>query len=298
MASPAVAAWRECSKADPRVTNAAGESHPVEEIHVAFDGRRLVIRSNVEEVTVAARQLFGHMMASTELPSIGTLCLLKSADGFTLDGPSFKPVQHSLLAPLQALLKEEVRTEFMRNRPDLLWLHAGGVEMNGMALLLAGPSGQGKSTFTTLLCAKGWRLLSDDVVPISMQENIAYPFPQLPSRRLPSDSDWTPDELGAAVREPMQLPKKMIVQHAVPIGEMVFPVFLRGSTPVLQQLTKGETAIEILRASTNFCDHRADGVTRAAVAATSIPAYRLTYGSGIEAVTILETLRSGQVIAS
>jgi HprK-related kinase A len=49
-----------------------------------------------------------------------------------------------------------------RRRNDLLLLHAGAVERNGLALLLPALSGSGKSTLTAALSLRGWRLLSDE----------------------------------------------------------------------------------------------------------------------------------------
>lgn len=45
---------------------------------------------------------------------------------------------------------------------DLLLLHAGAVERDGMALLLPALPGSGKSTLTAALSLSGWRLLSDE----------------------------------------------------------------------------------------------------------------------------------------
>ena len=45
---------------------------------------------------------------------------------------------------------------------DLLLLHAGAVERDGLALLLPAMPGSGKSTLTAALSLRGWRLLSDE----------------------------------------------------------------------------------------------------------------------------------------
>ena len=45
-----------------------------------------------------------------------------------------------------------------------LVLHAGCVEIDGRAVVMAGPSGIGKSTFTAALMQCGYRILSDDVI--------------------------------------------------------------------------------------------------------------------------------------
>lgn len=49
-----------------------------------------------------------------------------------------------------------------RRMNDVLLLHAGVVEKDGLALLLPALPGSGKSTLTAALSLRGWRLLSDE----------------------------------------------------------------------------------------------------------------------------------------
>lgn len=54
--------------------------------------------------------------------------------------------------------------------PESGWvgtLHASAVVRNGAAILLAGQSGRGKSTLTTLLVSGGFELLADDITPLA-----------------------------------------------------------------------------------------------------------------------------------
>ena len=46
-------------------------------------------------------------------------------------------------------------------RPDLLWLHAGVVQRGGLAVVVTGRSGQGKSTIVEQFLTRGWEYLSD-----------------------------------------------------------------------------------------------------------------------------------------
>jgi hypothetical protein len=47
-----------------------------------------------------------------------------------------------------------------------LVLHASAVEVDGAALAFVGQSGQGKTTMATLLCAAGYPLVADDLLPV------------------------------------------------------------------------------------------------------------------------------------
>jgi hypothetical protein len=52
---------------------------------------------------------------------------------------------------------------------DILLVHACGVESAGMACLFAGASGSGKSTIARELQAAGYKVLGDDMIPVSRQ---------------------------------------------------------------------------------------------------------------------------------
>lgn len=64
-----------------------------------------------------------------------------------------------------------------RIRSHLL-LHAGVVERQGRAVVLAGGSGAGKSTLVLELVRRGFKLLSDDIAAIRLSDGLVEPFPR------------------------------------------------------------------------------------------------------------------------
>ena len=50
-------------------------------------------------------------------------------------------------------------------------LHGSAVELDGRALAFVGVSGQGKSTLAAILCAGGARLVTDDVLPVIVDDD-------------------------------------------------------------------------------------------------------------------------------
>ena len=56
-------------------------------------------------------------------------------------------------------------------------LHASAVEKDGRLVLLASPSGSGKSTLAARLMQRGYRLFSDDFIPVCLERQLLYPFP-------------------------------------------------------------------------------------------------------------------------
>ena len=66
------------------------------------------------------------------------------------------------------------------DKKDADWLmtvHASAITNGKKTILFSAPPGNGKTTFAALLQAQGYKLISDDFVPIDRQGFNAYPFP-------------------------------------------------------------------------------------------------------------------------
>lgn len=59
----------------------------------------------------------------------------------------------------------------------LMTVHASAITNGKKAILFSAPPGMGKTTMAGLLQAEGFRLISDDFVPIGRKSFCAYPFP-------------------------------------------------------------------------------------------------------------------------
>jgi hypothetical protein len=79
----------------------------------------------------------------------------------------------------------------------ILPIHAGSVDIDGEAVAFGGPSGAGKSTLASAFLRRGFRLLADDVTPVSLEGGTARFLPGIRRIRLWSDSAreaaWDPD---------------------------------------------------------------------------------------------------------
>lgn len=64
-------------------------------------------------------------------------------------------------------------------------LHGSAIAIDGKAYAFVGHSGAGKSTLASAFLKRGYRLLSDDVIPISfMQEEVPIVIPAYPQQKL------------------------------------------------------------------------------------------------------------------
>ncbi len=71
----------------------------------------------------------------------------------------------------------------------ILPLHGSAVEINGKAYAIVGDSGAGKSTLASAFLRKGYRLISDDVIPVSFTSaNTPVVTPAYPQQKLWQES--------------------------------------------------------------------------------------------------------------
>ncbi|MFC5773371.1 aldolase [Ectobacillus antri] len=70
----------------------------------------------------------------------------------------------------------------------ILPLHGSAVVIEGKAYAFIGESGAGKSTLASTLLQRGYQLLSDDVIAISLLGNVPFVTPSYPQQKLWQDS--------------------------------------------------------------------------------------------------------------
>ncbi|SFC52271.1 HPr Serine kinase C-terminal domain-containing protein [Bacillus sp. OV322] len=72
---------------------------------------------------------------------------------------------------------------------EIMPIHGSAIAINGKAYAIVGDSGAGKSTLASALMKRGYRLLSDDVIPVTLNDN-HQPIvtPSYPQQKLWLDS--------------------------------------------------------------------------------------------------------------
>jgi hypothetical protein len=249
-------------------------------LFIDFDGRQVEVVTDV----AAARDLFEKAYRPMLVPELtsraGRIEVHETPRGYAVHGLEILDFKQRRFEALVDYIKLDVVRQFVKSRPDLLWMHGAAVERAGSALLIVGRSGQGKSTLSTRLCEAGWRLLSDDVAPIRMDTDEVIPFPQSAFRRVYPGHEIGADETGFLTKEEVPLPESALHLKPAPIKAVVFPSFKHGASSAMEQLSPGNAAIEFMGNCFNFDDHQATAVARIARLAELIPMYRLTYGDG------------------
>ena len=259
----------------------------VKDFFIEFDGAQLTVSTDVKGVEDFVRSSFRHMLVAEASRPVGVIEIAGVQNGFVLNSTERLELESEGCEPLLPYLKEEIVVRFMRARPDLLWMHAGAVARLDGALLIAGSSGQGKSTLTTMLCDRGWQLMSDDVAPVRMIDDMVLPFYQSPTRRLDPGRDVAPEDLGSIEREGVEMVSGSLRREPATLQGLLFPRFERNIGAEMIELPAGTGALELLRHARNIVDHRESAVERAAAIARSVPMFQLCYGNPAEAVDMI-----------
>jgi hypothetical protein len=127
-----------------------------------------------------------------------------------------------------------------------LAVHAAAAEHNGTAVVLAAPSGLGKTTLCAALVKRGWRYLSDELAPITA-DHVVLPHPKPLTVKA---SGWS--LLGTSAAEPHGAQRRYVrpdelgatVAPASPVAALLFVAY-RSGPGQLQPLGTTATALAL-----------------------------------------------------
>jgi hypothetical protein len=146
----------------------------------------------------------------------------------------------------------------MLKRRGLYSVHAAGLALDGKAILLAGPTGAGKSTLTVALAGAGFEVLGDDIVFASESDGglrlLAFPdeldvteetirlFPELDFLlEHPPRPGWSKRQLRAA-----ELPSAGLRLEAEPAAVVVLARRRHADESVLEPVARTEALLELV----------------------------------------------------
>ena len=188
-------------------------------------------------------------------------------------------------------------------RDSIAALHAGAVSDGRTCLALAESGGSGKSTLTAALLARGYRYLSDDVVPLERSSGHAVPVPvclNLKSGSVPVLTELYPElprlpAWRSGDRRLRFLPPPEFAQRrpdrSYPVAALVFPRYQPNAEPELQPLDPVAVLTRLVESDTRL-DRPLNPAKISELCAwiEATPAYTLRYGDLAAALETLATL--------
>lgn len=186
------------------------------------------------------------------------------------------------IADVVYFVEKILTIELQLLRPDLYFLHAAAIALDGNVTLLVGESGAGKSTLCWDLCHAGFSYLSDELAPVSIDTRAVEPYPH--AICLKAVAEGIPPIPSASIQtsRTLHIPTEFI-PHVNNAGPFVLGaiVFLRKTaesdspSPNIGPLDSSEAAARIYANALNQLAHEREGLSAAVTLAKTVSCYQL-----------------------
>ena len=186
-----------------------------------------------------------------------------------------------------------------------LLLHSAVIEREGCAVILPAPPGSGKSTLCAALVNRGWRLLSDELALVSLQDGSISPLGRpisLKNQSIDIIRNYVPGAVFSQVVHDTSKGSvallKVPSEHLMRIKEnalprwVVFPKYVADSEPKLLARSKADSMLELARNSFNYMVLGLKGFEVLSAVIDASDCYDFQYSRLDDAVTVFEDLIS------
>ncbi len=189
-----------------------------------------------------------------------------------------------------------------------LMLHSAVIERNGFAAVMPAPPGSGKSTLCAALVNRGWRLLSDELALISLDDQSIFPLARpvgLKNDSIGIIKTYAPnavfnrvthDTTKGSVTHMQVLPEHVNrMSEAATPRWVIFPKYLKESPATLSPLSKADSMLELGRNSFNYSLLGRNGFDVLAKLVMKSECYQFVYSNFDEAVSTFDSLARSAV---
>lgn len=224
---------------------------------------------------------------------------------FSYDGST--PFQPLPLAQAYPMLEWTMNWCVSQRAHTYLIIHAAVLEKHGRAVILPAPSGSGKSTLTAALLGHGWRLLSDEMTLVDLDDGHVVPLPRPVSLKNASIDIIRAFRPDAVLSRPVEQTTKGTIAHLrVPAESIaraveparpaciVFPCWEAGAAMQLELLPKARAFMQVADNCFNYQVLGARGFTALGQLIDASDAHLFRYSSLPDAMGLFERLAQGR----
>ena len=220
---------------------------------------------------------------------------------FVFDGATpFEPLPADHAYPL---LEWAMNWCISAHMHDTLLLHSAVVERGGLAAILPAPAGSGKSTLCAGLILRGWRLLSDELGMVSLQDGSVGALVRPVSlknasldviRRFEPSAVFNRVSVGTSKGSVshMRAPADHVARMCEPAQPrwVVFPRYVAGAAPQLTPRPRAASLLELGRNAFNYAMLGVPGFETLAELVSRCDCYDFQYSQLDDAVATFDGL--------
>ena len=188
-----------------------------------------------------------------------------------------------------------------------LIIHAAVVEKNGHAVILPAPPGSGKSTLCAALVSRGWRLLSDELTLIGLDDQQITPLPRpvsLKNASIPIMQAYAPD--GSFTRSATDTAKGTVAHLKAPDDSVaraseparaawvVFPKYQAGAEVTVEPIAPARAFMRVAENAFNYSLTGERGFHALGRMMDGCTSFDFTYSKLDDAIALFDNLRPGQ----
>jgi hypothetical protein len=184
------------------------------------------------------------------------------------------------------LLQDEAVRAVIVDMASAVVLHAGAVGLNGRAVLLAGPTGSGKTSLAAWFVANGFRYLSDEVVALVAGGTDVVGFPRamvVKGEAAGKVEAFTGCGAADIIRTGANtmirpMPERIAGRSPQPCGLIIFPKFDPGTSLRIAAVSAAQAGLRLMGCNLNARNLRGEGFGEIGALARAAPAFVLHYG--------------------
>jgi HprK-related kinase A len=186
---------------------------------------------------------------------------------------------------------------------QFLIFHAGTMEKNGKVIIMPAEPGSGKSTLTAAMVYRGWRLFSDELALISLDDELAYPCTRpinLKNNSIDVINNYVDNAVFSTIakdthkgtvallKPPKDSVKRMF--EAAPPHCIVFPKYIENAEAKLTPVNQLEAFQQLIEHSFNYHILGEQGFNAIASLLKNVTCYQFEYSDFEQANELLSGL--------